>query len=75
VSKCEVLDSPNDEIGVALCERQPQQKRMLPRQQARGSRRTHRTMLGAKARAQSGTTSPVGATALVSCNALVSQLR
>ena len=34
------------------CERQQQQDRMLPRQQARGSRRTHRTMLGAKARAR-----------------------
>jgi hypothetical protein len=53
------------------CERQRQQDRMLPRQQARGARRTHRTMLGANARARTGKTSVAGTTALVSCNALV----
>jgi hypothetical protein len=44
------------------CERQQQQDRMLPRQQARGPRRTHRTMLGAKARARNGTTSTASTT-------------
>ena len=40
------------------CERQQQRNRMLPRQQARGPRRTHRTMLGAKARARNTITFP-----------------
>jgi hypothetical protein len=40
------------------CERQHQHNRMLPRQQARGSRRTHRTVLGAKARARNGPLQP-----------------
>ena len=44
---------------------------MLPRQQARGRAEWHRMLLGAKARARNGTTSPVGKTALGSCNALV----
>jgi hypothetical protein len=73
-------DEANDLVEVALAKNsvveapcQHQQNRMLSRQQARGLRRTHRTMLGANACAQMDHVTRLARRALGSCNALVGQ--